>query len=767
MDAVAARSMSFGGAKVPKGAQQSMRRNFVLPAGRSADLAKDSDGEELKLCPECRLPIGDFGYATSGKAAFMHGECKAQVMLREAKADEEARQRSDANLKKMERSKYNIGWKKELIPRNMDLAGLLEGQQIPQGMCCLMLKGSKLCLLPTLDPAASINLEYLSLALRVRATEGREPLFSLDLTGAPTRQSSDVEDLWQVKRFEPEWLQGTSVGEVMFQADYHLKELSMGEHQQPVVGMASALDLAKDSWHEQDWRAREWFVVNQAEIRATEGGILIPHVQMGVEAREQTLGPDGLEDAKITRSEHPLVKYAEAFTHNFDLIAERKSSVFHLRELAKASVLAKYLLDTQVEMEDSWFELIKEVKQMTKMEIPQLWNQRTSSQVNLKDGKILDAENGMDMGTRGVYGGISMGLDKFDLGATTMQPGAGEAPYSLLFSAADRGAVMARGVVTPPSLMEPRGVDLNLNKFDLTQTVVAGEAGEVSLGQAFWSNVDCKQGSVFKAEDKELLAAVFDSQLSDRREDGELFVPPEMRQVHLDRLRALVKEEAQVAAGRKQHFLSEDFAAAAPGPLFPSSWGSSFDLAQAAVPTAGVRCEQPDQQAVARAMKTAAAFDKTAEDGTCFRVYRADGLEVRTTRSRDGEELVGAVFTSGLEPVAACQAATGERITKAVEYVEKASGTQKTVPDRHYYVVFETEKGDRIATEKRADGTIAWRENPSDLEARNKLAKVINSVDKCDFDISDIKAAACGGSSYAASSERKRFAHGIFQKAKA
>eukprot|EP00415_Alexandrium_ostenfeldii_P003942 UN3942 len=177
---------------------------------------------------------------------------------------------------------------------------------------------------------------------------------------------------------------------------------------------------------------------------------------MGVEAREQIMTPDGLEDAKIIIPEHPLVKYAEAFTHNFDLIAERKSSVFHLRELAKASVLAKHLLDTQVDLEDAWFELIKEVKHMTKMEIPQLWNQRTFSHVNLKDGKILDAEKGIDMGTHGVYGGVGLGLDKFDLGATTMQPGAGEAPYSLLFSAADRGAVMARGVVTPPSLMEPR-----------------------------------------------------------------------------------------------------------------------------------------------------------------------------------------------------------------------------------------------------------------------------------------------------------------------
>ena len=32
------------------------------------------------------------------------------------------------------------------------------------------------------------------------------------------------------KRFSPSWLAGTSVGELMFQADYYLKELAMGEH---------------------------------------------------------------------------------------------------------------------------------------------------------------------------------------------------------------------------------------------------------------------------------------------------------------------------------------------------------------------------------------------------------------------------------------------------------------------------------------------------------------------------------------------------------
>ena len=123
---------------------------------------------------------------------------------------------------------------------------------------------------------------------------------------------------------------------------------------------------------------------DKAEIHLSEDEALIPFVKMGVEAREQVLKDGKAEDAALSRPNHPLaisglkrarpdiphtcydfnpstnipvseqtntpftpeVKYAEQFTHNFDLIAERKSVIYHLREMAKASVLAKYLVDS-------------------------------------------------------------------------------------------------------------------------------------------------------------------------------------------------------------------------------------------------------------------------------------------------------------------------------------------------------------------------------------------------------------------------------------
>merc|ERR1719491_707796 len=92
----------------------------------------------------------------------------------------------------------------------------------------------------------------------------------------------EVREAWmQVKRFEPAWLAGTSIGEVMFQADYHLKELSMGEYEQPVLGMKSAAALIQSSKRDEEWNAREWFVVRNAVVQLTDSNVLVPKVKMG------------------------------------------------------------------------------------------------------------------------------------------------------------------------------------------------------------------------------------------------------------------------------------------------------------------------------------------------------------------------------------------------------------------------------------------------------------------------------------------------------
>jgi len=786
-----------------------------------------------------------------------------ELVLDDMRHEADERHQNERAQKEMQRLDYGIGWKIEHIPRNDEAASKLTMQEVPQGMVCLVLddESNAVFLASTTEPSAALNLEYLSTSLQVRRTEGHEPTFSLDPV------DDDDKSSMQRKAFKPEWLAGTRVGEILFQADYHLKELSMGEYVQPVVGMKSCFDYSEIDAN-LGWSAREWFLVRKAEVNISGNDMLIPMVKMGVEAREQVMSGSSLDDKPLTRASHPMVKYAEAFTKNFDLIAERKSVVYNLRELAKASVMAKFLLDSNVELEEMWFNLASEKEFACSLEVPQLWNERFHSELKLEDGRIEDNKV-----MHGVYGGVQFGLDKFSLSTSvarqasvqaglsqhrlafglsrraglapasyiqSMASGAHFAPPSAALSAAavrparlgapsaalsaasitgaprlatsigvtplasklpppsatlsatvaprlatsigvtkltplsakfappsaalsatvaprlatsiGSGVGMARapslsakfappsatlsstvaprlatslgagvGMARAPSLsakfappsatlsstvaprlatsigggvglaraptlsakfapaaatlsstVAPRlatslgggigmarapqlqGVDLRLDQFDLSEATRITSDGEwkplnecVAVGDAFFA---CLDGSkqLLNAEDKALLKNVFNPALTDRRNEGDLFVPPSTSASYLKKLRALVKEEETLRARRKEVFLSTEFAVNQPGCLFPHSWVPSIEIAESKSQGKLELCPEYKSLASTLAPRLKASkptFDKTTEEGTQFRIYALGSLEVRTTQEFDGDEVIGAVFS--------------------------------------------------------------------------------------------------------------------------
>ena len=76
----------------------------------------------------------------------------------------------------------------------------------------------------------------------------------------------------QHERSQLERLAGTSAGDGPLQVDAFLKEVSMGGHVQPVIGMGHCHDLAGVEHPDDAWTAREGFVVTKAEARVTEDG---------------------------------------------------------------------------------------------------------------------------------------------------------------------------------------------------------------------------------------------------------------------------------------------------------------------------------------------------------------------------------------------------------------------------------------------------------------------------------------------------------------
>merc|ERR1712032_847429 len=169
-------------------------------------------------------------------------------------------------------------------------------------------------------------------------------------------------------------------------------------------------------------------------------------------------------------------------------------------------------------------------------------------------------------------------------------------------------------------------------------------------------------GSVFKEEDRTLLSDLFNRCLSDRRDDGDQFMPPDTNCTYMQRIGNLIKEEEAVRTQRKTTFFSKKFDVEYPGPLYPSSWKNYIELERrmSSSPDKCMLHERPEYMAQQDVFKdiiqsASPAFDKTSEDGMRFRVYKVGSLEVRTTQELNGKETVGAVFSNNASGEAPAQ----------------------------------------------------------------------------------------------------------------
>jgi hypothetical protein len=339
-------------------------------------------------------------------------------------------------------------------------------------------------------------------------------------------------------------------------------------------------------------------------------------------------------------------------------------------------------------------------------------------------------------------------------------------------------------------------VDLRLDQFDLSEAKrvsLEAQSGSwtgqvrpldecIAVGPAFFTCLD-GPNKVFKEQDQVLLEKIFNPLLSDRRIEGDVFIPPAAGYSQVHKLRALIKEEEAVRQRRKQAFFTQDFLMSKPGPLFPLSWTSSFavsqrdDILQDVRPLGALkpRPEYKDQgRALMEHLKVSAPiFEKSTEEGLQFRIYRLGSLEVRTTQELHDEEKVGAVFSIGsASPHASMRGPLPadweqEKIVKVSSYIEHTDSECQTSTLRcRYYLVLETDKGDKILTERLPDGSLSWVENPSDLEERNSLAKSIRS-ETCSTgvtvrDMIDCRSKLAAGSSLLSS---KRYVTSVLTRA--
>jgi len=346
----------------------------------------------------------------------------------------------------------------------------------------------------------------------------------------------------------------------------------------------------------------------------------------------------------------------------------------------------------------------------------------------------------------------------------------------------------AGSLAAPLRLGTPQGVDLSLEKFNLSEATsteeqslksgIGGATSNVPIAKAFWSELTGEsQHEALSADDKKLFRDVFNPYISDRHNEGDAFLPPATRQGHIQTLKTLIGEEESVRTQRRSEFFSAHFVTESPGMLFPASWTAAFKGADVGgLPQRTKLVEKPQYLKHPTVLKAVQSekpvFDKETEEGIRWRIYRLGSLEVRTTQDPFGEESVGAVLSIGGTatpgPAAAKAVSKTDKITKATEYVEWSREDRSR---RSSYVLLQTEAGHTIVTEKLADGSVTWQENHDDVDFRSSLAKVVRTSDcsKSTATVADMQLLreqrAGKSASHASRSQCKKYAQSAYCKA--
>merc|ERR1712079_564581 len=184
-------------------------------------------------------------------------------------------------------------------------------------------------------------------------------------------------------------------------------------------------------------------------------------------------------------------------------------------------------------------------------------------------------------------------------------------------------------------------------------------------------------------------------------------------------------EEMAMQEQRMDHFFSKAFDQESAGPLFPLSWASNMEISREGKSRPQLHLRQDFAQAhmLEDALDSLVPeFDNVTEDGSRFSIYRIGSLEVRTITEPDCEPVIGAVFSVHAPSERKAAIPEQEEIVKAIEYIERVGlGFQ-------VFVTLETDKHNILVVEELDDGTLQFEENPSNLDDRTSLAKVLRTA---------------------------------------
>lgn len=359
-------------------------------------------------CSVCRDVIAS-GHFNAGQGRYHCSVCHAQAWQAREDAKEAHINIAEKRVKARNSKQYRLCWRPELVPCSKQaLCSLgVHGSMLPESQiicfCHDATTGQVSCVsAPKWAPEAAVNVSYLAVALRVLLHWQREPQFSLD-----PKDPHDISGDFQVKRFYPQWLATTVYGEVLFQSDYELKKLCVGDTVLPEL--SCIFDMESTAPFPEGHAARQWFVVRRAGVTVASDGVVLPYCEMGVNARRLVPSAKGYVDAEHTDPNDALVCMAKSISDNFLDVAAKLPAVAELVKVARATILARYLLECRCRVDENVLDGFN-IPQCPEgdaytMEIPTLRTHRRSSSVSRRGRSLV-----MERQHHAVHGGVDLGL---------------------------------------------------------------------------------------------------------------------------------------------------------------------------------------------------------------------------------------------------------------------------------------------------------------------------------------------------------------------
>ena len=242
----------------------------------------------------------------------------------------------------------------DFINRPSNLGGVdLSWNQLPSGaiFSAVARSAESILLLGSMHSGVSTSASLLAAALFCGLQENAENsmqrsenclrvAFSLDAAEPTNPEGPNLR-----KVYYPPSLAGTALGDVLFEADYLLKRLSMGLEPIPpalaALGFVAGIDsdLASEGWN------RLWFVPTAIEMNEDSEAVQVLKVTFGVEARGMVRDTSGtLVDAPVQGDSHAK-RFAALCTVYHAELAAAFPVIDRLKDAMSAVLLAKFILN--------------------------------------------------------------------------------------------------------------------------------------------------------------------------------------------------------------------------------------------------------------------------------------------------------------------------------------------------------------------------------------------------------------------------------------